>query len=413
VCSSYLTISYSGFYGTDNAGSAGLATSISGTQSGVVNAGSYLGNYSLSAGSVTNYTYNASSANLTVNKKALTAIVNGQTVTYGDVVPTTTVTYTGFVNGEDSSVIDTQATIASVKTGVVNAGSYLGNYTASGAFDNNYSFSSYTPGDLQVNKKALTVTAANQTITYGAVAPTSTSFSYSGFVNGEDSSVIDTLATLSPGAQSGVVNAGTYANNYNLSGALDNNYSFVYANGSLLVNKKALTATAANQTMNYGDAIPATSISYSGFYGTDDASSIGTVPSISSTQSGRVRAGSYLGNYVLSGGIATNYSFNYVSGNLLVNAGTVVDTSTVSIPNSVEKVSQNPMSIVSRPQSVELSSVSSANQSAAPSVSSTPFSTILGKSGDIASHANTNTAPPVVYISQPLAVQLGLGAGEL
>ena len=151
------SIYYSGFYGSDNATSVGLPTSISSTQSGLVNAGTYFGHYSLLEGVVGNYSYDAITSNLIVNKAILTAAAVNQAITYGTLVPTTSISYSGFVNGENSSVIDTLAMIRSTQSGVVNMGSYIGNYMPYGAEDNNYGFI-YTKGDLVVNSAAVPTT---------------------------------------------------------------------------------------------------------------------------------------------------------------------------------------------------------------------------------------------------------------
>jgi len=227
----------SGYLGADSG-----ADTLSGALTGSTNytptsnvGGSYNINYA--SGALTSalgysFSYGNNASAITVGKKQLTATANNQTITYGTSVPAGTMTYSGFANSENSSVIDILATLSSVNSGIVNAGSYIGNYTASGAVDNNYDFS-YVAGDLTVNKALLTATANGQTITYGAIVPSST-ITYTGFVNSENSGVIDTLATLSS-ANSGIVNAGTYAGNYSASGALDNNYSFAYVAGDLIV----------------------------------------------------------------------------------------------------------------------------------------------------------------------------------
>ncbi len=115
----------------------------------------------------------------------------------------------------------------------------MGNYdiVCSGASDNNYSFA-YVKGTLTVNKKQLTVTADDQTITYGQADPTFT-FSYSGgFVGTDSASDINTPPTC------GVSGAHSNVGNYDIvcSGASDNNYSFAYVKGTLTVNKKQLPA---------------------------------------------------------------------------------------------------------------------------------------------------------------------------
>jgi hypothetical protein len=121
---------------------------------GIADADRYNDNYKLSAGSVTNYEYVAASSYLTVGQAELTAAAANRTIAYGATVPATAVTYSGFVNGENSSVIDTLASVSSDRHGVVNPGSYLGNYTVFGALDGNYRFR-YVNGNLMVNGAVL------------------------------------------------------------------------------------------------------------------------------------------------------------------------------------------------------------------------------------------------------------------
>lgn len=137
-----------------------------------------------------------------------------------------------------------------------NVGTYNVNYS-SGALVSamGYGFTyANNANALIVGKKALTVTANSQTVSFGTVVPGS-SITYTGFVNGENSSVIDTLATLNS-AQAGIVNAGTYARNYTASGALDDNYSFTYVDGNLVVTPGPSASTLPLQVISSFNYIP-------------------------------------------------------------------------------------------------------------------------------------------------------------
>jgi hypothetical protein len=57
---------------------------------------------------------------------------------------------------------------------------------------------------------------------------------YSGFVLNQTNTAFTTQPTISS-AQSGVVPAGVYTNNYTVSGAVDPNYNFTYVPGNLTV----------------------------------------------------------------------------------------------------------------------------------------------------------------------------------
>jgi hypothetical protein len=317
------TVSYSGFVNGDTSASLTTPPSVASGHSGVVNAGTYAGNYTASGAVDNNYTITYASGALTVNPAALTIAAQPQTIIYGASVPSSTVNYSGFVNGDTSASLTTPPSVSSAHSGVVNAGTYAGNYTASGAVDNNYAIS-YANGALTVNPAALTITAQPQTITYGASVPSST-VSYSGFVNGDTSASLTTLPSVSS-AHGGVVNAGTYTGNYTASGAVDNNYTITYANGTLTVNPAALTITAQPQAITYGASVPSTTVSYSGFVNSDTSASLTTPPSVSSARSGVVNAGTYTGNYTASGAVDNNYAITYASGTLTVNPAALTIT---------------------------------------------------------------------------------------
>jgi hypothetical protein len=113
--------------------------------------------------------------------------------------------------------------------------------TASGAVDSNYTIS-YAPGSLTVTPAALTITANNQTSTYGSALPTLTA-SYSGLVNGDTSASLTALPTLTTTATAASSVAGSpYA--ITASGAVDSNYTISYAAGMLTVNPATLAYVA-------------------------------------------------------------------------------------------------------------------------------------------------------------------------
>ena len=84
-----------------------------------------------------NYNAGTATATLQINKKSLTATADSKTKTYLASNPTLTITYTGFVNNETSSVIDTKPSITTTATKNSAAGQYP--ITLSGGNDNNYS----------------------------------------------------------------------------------------------------------------------------------------------------------------------------------------------------------------------------------------------------------------------------------
>ncbi|TWB59379.1 filamentous hemagglutinin family protein [Nitrospirillum viridazoti] len=216
------------------------------------------------------------------------------------------------------SSLGTTPTLTSTGAG---SGANVGGYTitASGATTTDGSAISYVAGTLTVNKAALTVTANNATVTYGQT-PT-LGASYSGFVNGETASVLGGTLTVS--------GAGTSAGSYTLTpgGLTSANYDISYVAGTLTVNKAALTVTANNTTVTYGQT-PTLGASYSGFVNGETASVLGGTLKVSG-------AGTNAGSYTLTpGGLTSaNYDISYVAGTLTVNKAALTvtaDTTTVT-----------------------------------------------------------------------------------
>src|SRR5207253_38444 len=110
------------------------------------------------------------------------------------------------------------------------------------------------------NPKAATVTADNQSKTYGAADPVFT-FQTTGLVSP------DTLTGVSCGVSGAHANAGSYG--ITCAGNTNANYSVTYANGSLSVTKRALVIGAADKTKIYGDANATATRSISGDHNGD------------------------------------------------------------------------------------------------------------------------------------------------
>ncbi|MBK8292815.1 MAG: hypothetical protein IPK96_19645 [Flammeovirgaceae bacterium] len=165
--------------------------------------------------------------------------------------------YSGFANGENSSVINTLPTATSPAILTSNTGGY--SITAAGGIDDNYDFN-YVPGTLTITKGLVTVNADNQSRVYGVANPTLT-MSYSGFANGENSSVINTLPTATSPA---ILTSNTEVTQLPPAGGIDDNYDFNYVPGTLTITKGLVTVNADNQSRVYGVANPTLTMSYSG-----------------------------------------------------------------------------------------------------------------------------------------------------
>jgi hypothetical protein len=156
--------------------------------------------------------------------------------------------------------------------------------------DSNYNLT-LVNGSLVIGKAGLVVTADNKTRIYGDANPSLT-YTVTGFVNSETSSVISGAPTIATAANltSNVGNVAITAAANNLTAS---NYSFTYASGALAITPAALTVTGAN-----------TSVTYSGVAQTNSAA---TVAGLKNSDS-----------FTISGyGTGTNYSATAYADTLL------------------------------------------------------------------------------------------------
>jgi hypothetical protein len=197
-----------------------------------------VGNYAIivSQGtlSATNgYTFAFNSTGLlTVNPQALTITANSATQTYSNVPYSggNGVTYTGFVNGENSSVLSGTIAYGGNAPGAVNVGAYT--IIPSGQSSSNYAIN-YVNATLTINPQPLTITANNVTQTFNNVPYSGgNGVTYNGFVNGQNSSLLGGSIAFGGNSQ-GAVNVGTYA--IIPSGQTSSNYAITYVNGTLTI----------------------------------------------------------------------------------------------------------------------------------------------------------------------------------
>ena len=190
------------------------------------------------------YTISYTAGALTVTPVVLTVTADNKSKVYGANVPALTVSYSGFVLGDDSGDLNTKPTASTSATKSSSVGNY--DITASGGADNNYSFS-YVKGTLNITKAPLTVTANSQTKTYGDSSLGTSAFTSSGLQNEEaiGSVTLDTNATLSTSSN---YNVGTWtiAPSAATGGTFTaSNYDITYTNApaGLTVNPKTITVT--------------------------------------------------------------------------------------------------------------------------------------------------------------------------
>jgi gliding motility-associated-like protein len=191
-----------------------------------------VGTYAISAsgGSNNNYTFTYIYGNLTVMKSVLIVRADDKTKVYGTANPPLTISYSGFLNNEDQSVLNVLPVISTTALGTSNAGLYP--ITLSGGSDDNYSLT-LVNGNMVISKATLTISAENKTRTFGCTNP-DFSFTYSGFVSGEDQSDLEALPDVYTDAD---INSDAGAYDISVSGAAALNYSFIYNTGTLTIGK--------------------------------------------------------------------------------------------------------------------------------------------------------------------------------
>jgi hypothetical protein len=249
---------------------------------------------------------------VTIQKIPLVVIGPAATKTYGQSNPAFTagmVTYSGFLPGEDQSVLIGNWQFSTGATDSSPAGQYAvalsGNVSAA-----NYNLQ-IRPGTLTVAPAPLTIQADNATINYGDTP--AFAVSYGGFVLGETPSVLSGTLQFTPSASTHFA-GGTYS--IAPSGVASTNYAIQFLPGTLTVNAVRLTVSVSSAEKNYGQANPEFSVSYSGFHGNDDASGLAGTLTFSTTAVDTSSAGAYT---ILASGLRSpNYSVVYIPGTLTV-----------------------------------------------------------------------------------------------
>lgn len=250
----------------------------------------------------------------TINPMTLKAKVTDASREYGDVDPQFSSTYTGFVNNEDASVITSHGTYTTTAKATSDVGTYTINQ--SGATSDNYVFE-YEEGTLTVNKAPLTMTVNDKSITYGNSLPTF-DVTYVGLKNNETKPKWSTEPTITTTATA-ESNAGTYLIEINDADAT--NYTLTTGNGTLTINKAALSIKADSKKKLYCEQNPEFTYSCEGFVKNETDAVLSTKPQLSTTAITNSAVGIY--PIEISGAEATNYSISYQNAELEIQKRTL------------------------------------------------------------------------------------------
>ena len=301
-----LTYTVSGplFYG-DTAGVVS-GVSLSTTTGAAATAGTHT--ITASGGTAANYTISDANGTLTVGKATLTATADNQNKTYGAAEPTLTYTASGTLFYGDNYGVISGVGLLTTTGAAATAGAHT--IAASGGTAANYNVVDAN-GTLTVNKAPLTVTADNQTTTYGTNA--TLTYTASGpLFYGDNYGVISGVGLSTTTGPSAVV--GTYA--INATGGTASNYAITDVNGLLTVGKATLFATADNQSKTYGGIEPTLTYTVSGplYYG--DSAGVVSGVGLNTSTGAAATAGTHV--ITAAGGTATNYNVVDVNGTLSV-----------------------------------------------------------------------------------------------
>jgi hypothetical protein len=312
-----------------------LATSAT-AYSGLAGSGSNAGSYNITQGTLSagaNYTLNFTQATLTVLPVALSVAANDQTSTYGVAknLGTTQVTAAGLVNGDTISGVALTQNGSATIAGTLNAGTYANAISVgaiSGITSGNYILSTVT-GTLTVQPAALTITAANVSMSYGASSLPNLTYTAPGLVNGDTlSGALNTAATAYvTGTAGSASNVGAYAITQG-SLTASANYAVTFVPGTLTVNPVALTIAASSQSVVYGagTTLSGTAFTTTGLVNGDTVSAVLAKYNNSTTVDVLTNARVYANAIVLSSasGVGlSNYALQYATGDLVVTPATL------------------------------------------------------------------------------------------
>ncbi|WP_310889077.1 MBG domain-containing protein [Gluconacetobacter dulcium] len=267
-----------------------------------------------------NYTVSYVPGTLTIDPAALTVTALDQASTYGQTpaLGNREFSTAGLVNGDTVSSV----ALTTAATGASSVGTYgIAASGATGSGLSNYAVT-YRGGTLTIDPAALTVTALDQSSTYGQAPDLGTSqFSTSGLVNGDTVSGV-TLTTAATGASSvgayGIAASGA-------TGAGLGNYTVSYVPGTLTIDPAALTVTALDQASTYGQApdLGTSQFSTSGLVNGDTVSAVTLATPATGT--------SNVGHYGITAAGATgtglsNYAVTYRGGTLTIDPAALTVT---------------------------------------------------------------------------------------
>ena len=248
----------------------GVATAI--VPLGFTTVGTHPQAFTVTFGGDASFAASSALGDLIVTKAQLTVTADNQSRLYGDPNPTFTYTITGFVNGDDISVVSGAADCTSTATQASPVGAYPITCTVGTLSAQNYVFA-FVPGTLTINPAPLTVNVDSASRAYGDPNPTFTG-TITGLKNGDviTANYTTTATQLSPVGTYPIT--ATLVDPNNVAG----NYTVTINNGTLTITPAALVITANNAARLYGDPNPAFTGTIAGIKNGDNITAIYATP---------------------------------------------------------------------------------------------------------------------------------------
>ena len=299
-----------------------IAVSFSTTAALASPAGPYPITATLTGPKLFDYNVTLTPGTLSVNPVPLVVKVVDSSRVYGAANPAFSVNDSGFVLGQNPSVLGGTLTFSTPAVATSPVGTDA--VAASGLTAANYTIT-YIDGNLTINQAPLTVSPADASKVYGAANPALT-----GVITGLQNSDAITASYSTPAALSSGI--GSYVESATLNdptGKLGN-YLVTANTGTLTVTPAPLVVTVVDSTRNYGANNPAFGVNDSGFVLGEDPSVLGGTPSFSTPAIPASKVGTY--PVTVSGLTAANYTISFVTGHLTIAAAPLTLT-----PNSVSR----------------------------------------------------------------------------
>ncbi|WP_216847309.1 MBG domain-containing protein [Pedobacter boryungensis] len=269
---------------------------------------------------------------LEVQKATLNIKADSKSITAGSPIPPLTGTITGFVLGQDKTVLTKQPTYTTTATATSPPGTYK--IIASAATAANY-FINYVSGTLTITSQATIPQVIKfdplAAVTYGTADIPLTATSDNNKIQITYLSSNTSVATI-VGGKLHITGAGTA----DITASQAGDATYISAKDVvqvLTVNKAPLTITADPKTKQEGSANPALTASFSGFVNGENQTALITQPTLTTTATIASTPGDY--PITASSATANNYLISYVPGILKVTANpNVLTPQTINLPST-------------------------------------------------------------------------------